>query len=248
MDRNLFISMSGAKETLLAQTAVASNLANAATYGFKADLEQFRSMPVFGPGYPSRVYAMHERPATDFYPGPIQTTGRELDVAVQGEGWLAVQAPDGSEAYTRRGDLQLSPEGLLKTGDGLLVLGENGPIAIPPAQKLEIAPDGTISIVPLGGKPDVSAVIDRIKLVRPPVDQLEKSQDGLIRLKNGATAQAEGGVSLVAGALEGSNVNAVAALVEMIELARRFELQVKMMKTAEDDADASAKLLRLGSL
>jgi flagellar basal-body rod protein FlgF len=121
MDRSLFVSMSGAKETLLAQTAVSSNLANVNTLGFKADLTQFRSMPVFGPGHPSRVYALHERPITDFDPGPLMTTGRELDVAVQGEGWLAVQAPDGSEAYTRRGDLRLAPEGLLLTGDGLPV-------------------------------------------------------------------------------------------------------------------------------
>ncbi|GAB6067178.1 flagellar basal body rod protein FlgF [Methylothermus subterraneus] len=246
MDRSLFVSMSGAKETLQAQTAVSSNLANLNTTGFKADLEQFRSMPVFGPGHPTRVYAMHERPATDFDPGPIQTTGRELDIAIQGEGWLAVQAPDGSEAYTRRGDLKLSPEGLLLTGDDLPVLGENGPIAIPPAQKVEIAPDGTISILPLGEKPAVSVVVDRLKLVRPPVTQLVKGLDGLIRLKDGATAPADAGVTLVSGALEGSNVNPVAALVEMIELARRYELQVRMMKTAEDNADASARLLRMG--
>lgn len=245
MDRSLFISMSGAKETLQAQAAVSSNLANVDTTGFKADLEQFRSMPVFGPGHPTRVYAMHERPATDFNPGPIQTTGRELDVALQGEGWLAVQAPDGTEAYTRRGDLRLSPEGLLLTGDGLPVLGENGPVAIPPAQKLEIAPDGTISIVPLGGKPDVSVVIDRIKLVNPQAARLIKGLDGLIRLKDGTPAQADASVVLVSGALEDSNVNPVAAMVEMIELSRRFELQVKMMKTAEDDADASARLLRM---
>ncbi len=246
MDRRLFVSMSGAKETLLAQTAVASNLANVNTPGFKADLAQFRSMPVFGPGHPSRVYALHERPVTDFDPGPLMTTGRELDVAVQGEGWLAVQAPDGSEAYTRRGDLRLSPEGLLLTGDGLPVLGENGPIAIPPAQKLEIAPDGTISILPLGGEPGVSAVVDRIKLVRPPAAQLSKGPDGLIRLKDGSKALPDAEVKLVSGALEGSNVNTVAALVDMIELARRFELQVKMMKTAEDDAQVSARLLHLG--
>ncbi|MFN3919490.1 MAG: flagellar basal-body rod protein FlgF [Methylohalobius sp.] len=245
MDRSLFISMSGAKETLLAQAAVGSNLANVDTTGFKADLEQFRSMPVFGPGHPTRVYAMHERPATDFNPGPIQTTGRELDVAIQGEGWLAVQAPDGTEAYTRRGDLRLSPEGLLLTGDGLPVLGENGPVAIPPAQKLEIAPDGTISIVPLGSKPDVSVVLDRIKLVKPQAAQLTKGLDGLIRLKDGTPAQADASVVLVSGALEGSNVNPVAAMVEMIELSRRFELQVKMMKTGEEDADASARLLRM---
>ncbi|MCX8048212.1 MAG: flagellar basal body rod protein FlgF [Methylohalobius sp.] len=246
MDRSLFISMSGAKETLLAQAIVTSNLANADTVGFKADFEQFRSLPVFGPGYPSRVYALTERPATEFNSGSIHTTGRELDIAIDGEGWLAVQAPDGSEAYTRRGDLQLSPQGLLQTGDGLAVLGQNGPIAIPPAQKLEIAPDGTISIVPLGAKPDVSAVIDRIKLVRPSPEQLEKGQDGLIRLKNGGTANADASVALIPGALENSNVNSVQALVEMIELARRFELQIQMMKTAEEDSQASSKLLRIG--
>ncbi len=246
MDRSLFVVMSGAKETLQAQSSVSNNLANINTTGFKADLEQFRSMPVFGPGFPTRVYALNERPATDFDPGPIQTTGRDLDVAVKGDGWIAVQAPDGSEAYTRRGDLRLTPEGLLQTGDGLPILGENGPIAVPPAQKIDIAGDGTITIVPLGEKPDVTAVVDRIKLVRPDPRQLEKGLDGLVRLKNGRTAEADAGVTLVSGALEHSNVNSVAALVDLIELARRYELQVKMMKTAETDADATAQLLRMG--
>ncbi len=246
MDRSLFVVMSGARETLRAQTSVSNNLANVNTAGFKQDLEQFRSMPVFGPGYPSRVYALNERPATDFDPGPIQTTGRDLDVAVKGDGWIAVQAADGSEAYTRRGDLRITPEGLLQTGDGHPVLGENGPIAIPPAQKIDIGSDGTISIVPLGEKPDVLAVVDRIKLVRANPRQLKKGEDGLIRLKAGGPAVADAGVTLVSGALEGSNVNSVAALVDMIELSRRYELQVKMMKTAEDDADATAQLLRMG--
>ncbi len=246
MDRSLYIAMSGAKETLYAQSSVNNNLANANTTAFKADLENFRSMPVFGPGHPSRVYAMDERPMTDFTHGPIQTTGRELDVAIDGKGWMAVQAPDGSEAYTRRGDLRLSPEGLLKTGDGLPVLGENGPVTIPPAQKIDIAGDGTISIVPLGENPDVLAVVDRIKLVRPNPTQLEKGEDGLIRLKGGAPATADSRVTLVSGALEGSNVNTVEALVKMIELGRRFELQVKMMKTVEEDAAATARLLRMG--
>ncbi|WP_022949442.1 flagellar basal-body rod protein FlgF [Methylohalobius crimeensis] len=246
MDRSLFVAMSGARETLQAQTAVSNNLANVNTTGFKADLEQFRSMPVFGSGHPSRVYAMHERPAADFNPGPIQTTGRDLDVAIQGEGWLAVQAVDGSEAYTRRGDLRISPEGLLQTGNGLLVMGQNGPVAVPPAQKVEIAQDGTLSVVPLGEDPDVLAVVDRVKLVDPPLDRLEKGEDGLIRLKEGGTADAVARVKLTQGALEGSNVNSVDALVDMIELARRFELQVKMMKTVEEDADATAQLLRTG--
>ncbi|HEB78240.1 MAG TPA: flagellar basal-body rod protein FlgF [Methylothermaceae bacterium] len=246
MDRSLFIVMSGAKETLQAQSSVSNNLANVNTTGFKADLEQFRSMPVFGPGFPSRVYALNERPATDFDPGPIQTTGRDLDVAIEGDGWIAVQAPDGSEAYTRRGDLHVTPEGLLQTGNGLPILGENGPIAIPPAQKIDIGTDGTITIVPLGEKPDVTAVVDRIKLIRARPEQLEKGLDGLIRFKDGRTGDADAGVTLVSGALERSNVNSVAALVDMIELARRYELQVKMMKTAEEDAAATTRLLRMG--
>jgi len=145
MDRMLYVAMSGAKETLMAQATTSNNLANANTTGFLADLQQFRSMPVFGDGYPTRVYALSERPATDLTSGSIVQTGRELDVAVSGQGWIAVQSPDGGEAYTRRGDLKLDANGLLTTGNGLPVSGSGGPIAIPPAEKIDIAPDGTIS-------------------------------------------------------------------------------------------------------
>lgn len=246
MDRSLYVMMSGAKETLQAQTTVSNNLANVNTTAFKADLEQFRSMPVFGPGYPSRIYSLAERPAVDMGSGPLRTTGRSLDVAIDGKGWMAVQAPQGGEAYTRRGDLRLTPEGLLQSGDGLLVLGENGPIAVPPAQKIDIASDGTISVVPLGEKPNVLVVVDRIKLVRPDPKRLEKGIDGLVRLKGGGVSPPDAQATLTSGSLEGSNVNTVEALVDMIELARRYELQVKMMKTTKDDADATAQLLRMG--
>jgi flagellar basal-body rod protein FlgF len=237
--------MSGAKQTLQAQASNSNNLANASTTGFREDLAQFRSMPVYGQGYPTRVYAMAERPGISFEPGAIQTTGRELDVAVKGEGWIAVQAKDGSEAYTRAGDLHLTAEGLLETGTGLPVLGGGGPIAIPPAQKLEIGVDGTISIVPLGDKANTLAVLDQIKLVNPPLDQLEKREDGLVHLKGGGEAEASIDVSLVTGAIEGSNVNAVSAMVNMIELARQFEMQIKMMKTADENEAASSKLMQM---
>ena len=190
MDKSLYIAMSGAKQTLLAQTANANNLANAQTSGFKSDLEQFRSMPVYGPGFPSRVYAMAERPGTDLSPGAIQQTGRELDVAVEGDGWIAVQGSDGKEAYTRAGDLRITPEGLLQTGTGLQVMGQDGPISLPPAQKLEIGKDGTISMVPLGANATNTAVIDRIKLVKPELQNLEKRSDGLMHLKDNKTAEA----------------------------------------------------------
>ena len=245
MDKSLYIAMSGAKQTLLAQTANANNLANTQTTGFKSDLEQFRSMPVLGPGFPTRVYAMTERPGTDLSPGAMQKTDRELDVAIEGDGWLAVQGADGKEAYTRAGDLRITPEGLLQTGAGLQVMGQDGAISIPPSRKLEIGKDGTISVIPLGSNATNLAVIDRIKLVKPTTENLEKLNDGLMHVKDGKPLAASADVSLVQGALEGSNVNAISAMVDMIELSKNFELQTKVMKDADDNSRASAKLMQM---
>ncbi|MCK5188470.1 MAG: flagellar basal body rod protein FlgF, partial [Methylococcales bacterium] len=207
--------------------------------------EQIRAMPVFGPGYPSRVYAMTERPGSDFRQGSIQTTGNDLDVAIKGDGWLAVEGDTGKEAYTRSGDLRITPTGRLETGTGRAVLGDAGPIIIPPAEKIDIGKDGTISIIPLGEKETTVAVIGRIKMVKPDLDNLEKLNDGLIYTKDGSKLVADPDVNLVQGALEGSNVNAVSALVEMIELARNFELQTKVMKNADDNSGVSAKLMQM---
>lgn len=245
MDRSLFIAMSGAKQTLLAQASNSNNLANAQTTGFKSDFEQFRSMPVFGPGYPTRVYAMAERPGSDMSMGSIQTTGNELDVAIKGEGWFVVESDEGGEAYTRAGDLSITPEGRLLTGSGAAVYGNDGPITIPPAEKINIGTDGTISIVPIGGSASDLAVVDRIKMVKPELKNLEKLGDGLMHTKDGSVPEADANISVVQGALEGSNVNAVSALVEMIELARNFELQTKVMKNADDNSGVSAKLMQM---
>ncbi|KJV07087.1 flagellar basal-body rod protein FlgF [Methylocucumis oryzae] len=245
MDRSLYIAMSGAKQTLMAQTANANNLANAQTTGFKSDWEQFRSMPVFGPGFPTRAYALTERPGTDFTQGPLQTTGRDLDIAIKGEGYLAVQGPDGKEAYTRAGDLQITPEGFLKTGTGLSVIGQGGPISIPPAQKVEIGSDGTISIVPLGANPTNIAVIDRLKLVKPAANNIEKLKDGLVHVKDGQAQVANANVTVAQGVLEGSNVNSIYALVEMIDLQRHFELQTKVMSNVDENSARSTKLMQI---
>ncbi len=245
MDRMLYVAMSGAKETLIAQGINSNNLANADTPGFLADLQQFRSMPVFGDGFPTRVYGMSERPAIDFSHGSIIHSGNELDVAVNGEGWLTVQAEDGNEAYTRRGDLMLDANGILTTGNGLPVLGNDGPIAIPPAEKIEIANDGTISIRPLGQDVGELAVVDQIKLVNPPLEEMYKGRDGLMRMQDGSTAEPDVAANLVSGAFKSSNVNVVDAMVDMIELARRFEMQVKMMKTAGDLEQGSASIMRI---
>ncbi|MCQ8102548.1 flagellar basal-body rod protein FlgF [Methylomonas sp. SURF-2] len=248
MDRSLYIAMNGAKQTLLAQTANANNMANTQTVGFKQDFEQFRAMPAFGPGYPSRVYSMTERPGSDLSSGGIQTTGRDLDLAINGDGWFAVRAKDGSEAYTRAGDLRITPQGLLENGAGRQLLNENGQaIAIPPAQKVEIGRDGTISMIPQGANSTNLVVLERIKLVNPGNQNLEKRDDGLMHLKQagGPPAAADANVNLIQGALEGSNVNAMSAMVEMIELSRNFELQTKVMKTIDDNAGVSAKLMQM---
>lgn len=246
MDRSLYIAMSGAKQTLLAQTANANNLANTQTTGFKSDLEQFRSRPVTGAGFPTRVYAMNEKPGVDLSTGAMQTTGGDLDVAINGEGYFAVLGPDGKEAYTRAGDLHVTPTGQLQTGAGLPVLGQDGPITIQPAEKRTIGSDGTISIIPLGsGNATTQVQVDRIKLVKPALDNLEKSADGLLHVKDGKPVIASADVSLAQGVLEGSNVNAITAMVDMIDLARNFELQTKVMKSVDDNSAASAKLMQM---
>jgi flagellar basal-body rod protein FlgF len=246
MDRSLYVAMNGAKQIMMAQTANANNLANGQTTGFKSDFEQFRSMPAFGPGHPSRVYTMAERPGADFSSGTLQATGRDLDVAIDGKGWIAVKGKDGAEAYTRAGDLKISQEGLLQNSNGLSVLNDTGnPIVIPPLRKLEIGSDGAISIIPQGGNPASAVLLDRIKLVNPDPSGLEKGGDGLVYAKVGKAAQPDVNVKLVQGSLESSNVNVMSAMVDMIDLSRNYEMQIKAMKTADDNDAASAKLMQL---
>ena len=245
MDRMLYIAMAGARQIMQAQAVNASNLANASTTGFRANLAAFQDLPVYGPGYATRVYTQAAGDGANFSQGTITATGRALDVAINGPGWVAVQAPDGGEAYTRAGDLHISTAGLLVTASGDPVLGNSGPIAIPPHQKLAIGADGTISLLPPGQSPATLAVVDRIKLVNPPQDQLYRGRDGLFRLKNGGTAPPDAAVQLVSGALESSNVNAVDAMVNMMQLARQFDMQIKLMHTAQDNATAAARMMQI---
>ncbi len=244
MDRFLYISMSGAKETLRAQTANNHNLANASTTGFRADLSAFQSRAVAGAGYASRVYATNSTTGWDQTQGALTATGRDLDVGINGPGWIAVQAPDGREAYTRAGDLRVDPSGLLMNGAGNLVLGDAGPLTVPPHSSITVGADGTISIVPLGQGPETTALVGRIKLVNPPAEELVRGDDGLFRNRDGTDALPDAGVRLASGVLETSNVNIADAMVNMIELSRHFDLQVKAMRTAEENGAAAAQLLR----
>ncbi len=246
MDRMLYVALGGARQTLRAQAVVANNLANVSTPGFKAEMQRIVDLPLQGPGYPSRVYARDQGLGADFSPGARMATGRDLDVMIDGDGFIAVQAPDGTEAYTRAGNLRVTANGQLLTGAGYPVLGNGGPIALPPFEKLEVGADGTVSIRPVGQEATTLAVVDRIKLVRPEAAGLSRTAEGLFSPMDGSVAPADAEVRLVAGALEGSNVNAVGALVDMIEISRRFEMQVKMLKAAEDNDAAATQLLRLG--
>lgn len=246
MDKVLYLASSAGKEIMLAQTLNANNLANANTVGFKEDLAYAQSLPVFGPGHDSRVYAITQGKGADISTGALMTTGRELDVAINGKGWFAVQGEDGAEAYTRAGDLRITPTGMLTTAAGHPVIGNSGgPITIPPNEKIDVGTDGTITVRPVGQAPAALAVVDRIKMVNPDEASISKGEDGLFRMNDGTTAPANGRVALVAGALETSNVNVVESMVSMMELARKFELQVKVMEKSSELDGASQQMMKL---
>ncbi|WP_372738833.1 flagellar basal-body rod protein FlgF [Neptunomonas sp.] len=246
MDKVIFVAMSGARENMLAQQTHANNLANVSTTGFKTDLAQARAMQVFGEGLPSRVYAMTERPATDTTTGTFIQTGRSLDVAVDGGGWLAVIGPDGNEAYTRSGELQLNAANQLVTGSGLPVMGNGGiPIAVPEAEQIEIGSDGTITIRPSGESAAELAVVDRIKMVNLDQQSIYKGLDGLMHVDANAVQPADLNLKMRSGYLESSNVNAVNELTSIISLSRQFEMNIKMMKTAEENSSAATQILSL---
>ena len=229
-----------------AQTVNSNNLANVNTTGFQADLANFDDQLLTGTGLDSRTYSVAENSGVSFAKGSIISTGRELDVAVNGDGWIAVQSPDGSEAYTRAGDLRVNINGQLLTGAGHPVIGDGGPLVIPEFEKLEIGRDGTVSVQPIGQQPTVLAEVGRIKLVAPDAVDLVKGEDGLLRTRDGADAEASSEVSLLNGALESSNVNAIEALVNMIDYSRQFEMAVKLMNTAKTMDEQSTRIMSLG--
>jgi flagellar basal-body rod protein FlgF len=247
MDNFVYVAASGARETMLAQANNANNLANASTTGFRNDLLMARSALVVDPSrnMTTRIFGMMETSGIDFSEGTINTTGRELDVAVNGQGWIAVLASDGSEAYSRRGDLRVDQFGQLVDGAGSQIMGKSGPIALPPFSQLEVGADGTISIVAVGETPNTLSEIDRIKLVNPGREMLVKNEDGTIRTREGEEIDADPAVSLLSGSLESSNVNTVESMVRMIELSRQFESHIKMMKTAEELNQSSVQLMSM---
>lgn len=245
MDRLIYIAMTGAKHALWQQANTAHNLANVTTTGYRAESNAFRALPVFGDGAKTRAFVVDSTTGADFRPGVIQQTGRELDMAVQGRGWIAVQGLDGSEAYTRNGSFQISANGVLQTRDGLNVMGEGGPISIPPDNDITIGKDGTVSAVPTGQTLTSVAAVGRLKLVNPAESDLVKGRDGLFRLKSGQPAPADANVVLASNSLESSNVNMVDAMVDMITQARSFDMQTKLLTNAQNNDAKAAQILNI---
>lgn len=245
MDKLIYTAMTGASHVLQQQAAVSENLANASTPGFRATLNTFRAVPLVGEGLPTRTFVVDSTAGFDFTPAPFQPTGRSLDVAINGPGWIAVQAADGKEAYTRNGSFQISSSGVLQTRTGQNVLGESGPITIPQGTQLTFAKDGTISTVPEGNQATSVVVVGRLKLVNPPPAQLERSGDGLFRLKDGSVAAVDAKTEVVPGNLEGSNVSTVEMMVNMISLARKFDLQMKMLTSADNNAKQASSIMNI---
>ncbi|WP_300432668.1 flagellar basal body rod protein FlgF [Thalassolituus sp.] len=245
MDRALYIAMSGAKQNTWGQAAHANNLANVATTGFRSDYTQSRAQGVFGEHFPTRAYAMTERPASDMSMGPLVQTGNNLDLSIEGDGWFAVVGPDGQEAYTRRGDLSVDALGRVVNGSGLQLIGDGGPVTLPEYEQIDISKAGIITIRPKGEVPAEVAEPVQLKLVNPDPETLEKGEDGLFRFREAGTppAQPDPAISVIGGFTEGSNVNAVTELTSLIQLNRQYEMQVKMMKRVDELASATTQIM-----
>ena len=246
MDRLLYVSAVGLGNIEQAQTARANNLANVSTNGFRADLAHVMASEVDGQGYRARVYGVNESQGVDLSPGSAIETGRDLDLSINGDGLFSVIGPDGNEAYTRNGAFQVDAAGRLLTQQGLPVLGTGGPIALPPYETIVFGNDGTVTIRPQGQGPDALVQIDQLKLVSTAPENLRKNGAGLLVTNDELPLVRDPGVSVTSGFLESSNVNAVNELTEILALARQFELEVRMMKVAEDNDSAAAQLLRVG--
>ena len=245
MDRMIHLNLRAMQGVLNRQTAIAHNMSNADTTGFKAEIVTAQAKYLEGEGLQSRATVNEYVLTADLNPGAVKETGRPLDIAIGGQGMLAVQAPNGDEGYTRRGDLMMTESGLVTTGDGHPVLGEGGPLTLPPADSVRIAEDGGVWIVPAGGNPNQPQQVDRLRIVSTAGSEVVKGEDTLFRVKNGGVLPSNPDARLRSGALEGSNVNMTEALVDMIETSRAYETQVKLLTTAKEMDDGGASVMQL---
>lgn len=246
MDPALYISMTGAKRSLAEQGVYSNNLANVNSPGFRQDLYQAQSLYLNGSNLPTQVYTASEMSAIDTKAGPMMSTNRELDAAIRGKGWFVIQNENGRQALSRMGSFLVNDAGLLTTSNGDLVMGEGGPISIPPYESIQLAEDGSISVVPLGEKPSAVTILDRLLLVNPNQKQLFKGGDGNVYLRGGTQDfSADAQVRIAPRTLEGSNVNAVDQMVHMINASKEFETQLKLMKSVDENQEVLARLLQV---
>ncbi|VTP13282.1 Flagellar basal-body rod protein FlgF [Phytobacter ursingii] len=250
MDHAIYTAMGAASQTLNQQSVTASNLANASTPGFRAQLSALRAVPVEGLSLPTRTLVAETTPGADMTAGDLNYTSRPLDVALQQDGWLAVQSADGSEGYTRNGNIQVTPTGQL-TIQGHPVMGESGPIAVPEGSQVTIAADGTISALTAGDPPNTVSPVGKLKLVKANGSEVVRGDDGLFRVSQsaqatrGQTLQPDPNIRVMSGVLEGSNVKPMAAMADMIASARRFEMQMKVIGNVDENAQRANQLLSM---
>lgn len=239
----IYTVASSGNQILEQMASETNNLANASTDGFRAMLNSARAVPVVSKDLPVQAFALDATVGTDFSAAPTHVTGRNLDVAVQGKGWLVVQDSKGNEAYTRAGSLRVDPEGLLQTQQGQYVLSNAGPITIPPDQIVTISVDGTVSTIQIGNQVSNSNLIGQLKLVNPSEDNLVRGDDGLFRTKDGVSADTDPAVRVVSGVVEDSNVNTIKCLVGFISLQRQFDANMKLMTTAQTNEEKANTML-----
>lgn len=244
MDKYIYISAVGAQSTMQRQEAIANNIANVNTPGFRSQIAAFQVAPIASKeGLSTRAYAVETTIGFDGQAGTLQRSDRKLDFAIEGRGWFAVQGPQGDEGYTRNGHFHLDAQGALTTSEGFPVVGEDGEIIIPEGFEYEVQRNGVIVGFQPGVTPREDQELGRLKLVSPADNELSRSDDGLFRLKSGQIAELDETVAVVNGFLEGSNVNSAKAIVEMISAQREFEAHLKMISMAEENAKSANGLL-----
>ena len=246
MDRMIWTAVSGMNASMARERMIASNMANAQTPGFRAEVMAATPTTLEGPSLEVRALTGAAVYGAAMDPGALVETGRALDVALTGDGLLSVQAADGTEAYTRRGDLSLSPAGVLTNGDGALVIGENGPISVPPGSNVSIGPDGAVLVRSASDPNAPPQQVERLKLAGWHGSRIAKGLDGLFRVQGDGVLPQDAEARLVSGALEQSNVQTSQVLVQMVEAQRLFDMRTKLVATAKELDEQGASLMRLG--
>ncbi|HWW68738.1 MAG TPA: flagellar basal body rod protein FlgF [Duganella sp.] len=239
MDALIYTAVSGAERALRGQQVRANNLANIDTGGFRANMELATAQTVQGYGYDDRHMSQLQANSVSTRQGTLKATGRELDVAVSGVGFLAVDGPTG-EAYTRAGNMALDENGTLRI-NGNVVLGEGGPITLPEYSKIDIGADGTISIQNPGTT--TMQTVDKLRLVKAEASELTKNEAGLLVARSGVPLPTDPTVVIRSGHLEGSNVSAVEEMVATMSLNRTFEIQMKLFKASDSMAETGNRLI-----